>query len=187
MTQEIQNTTPFLIWKHVPGYINIQVNQYGQVRDSGTHELKSFYEQSGYYGVSVKRVGENKAYHQYVHALIMLAFKGERPTGHHIDHKDGDKLNNVISNLRYVTLSQNQRNRKDQITVTYNGEDTVLIDALEDMFGKDCVSATSGKYGYQVYKRISMAVSRGKAFDDAIQYEITKRGWPVAEQVQAAA
>jgi hypothetical protein len=44
----------------------------------------------------------------YVHHLVLLAFVGPRPEGEHINHKDGNKLNNHISNLEYCTRSWNQ-------------------------------------------------------------------------------
>lgn len=37
----------------------------------------------------------------------------ERPPGLVIDHKDGNKLNNRADNLRYVTATVNNRNRRD--------------------------------------------------------------------------
>jgi hypothetical protein len=187
MTQEAQVTpTQFIQWKHAPGYVNVQVNQFGQVRDSGTHELLPMYDcGSGYYAVTVQE--ENgKRVMQRVHALVMFAFKGKRPVGLFIDHKDGDKLNNVLSNLHYVTPSQNQRNRKDQQLVPYNGKQVSLIEALEDMFGTDCVSAKNGEYGHGIYKRIGQNIRRGKTFDEAVQHELIKRGWPEPEFMEAA-
>jgi hypothetical protein len=41
------------------------------------------------------------------HALVMLAFVGPRPRGYHINHRDGNKLNNALPNLEYVTPQQN--------------------------------------------------------------------------------
>lgn len=47
--------------------------------------------------------------HIYSHRAIYQAFHGDVPDGKQIDHIDGDKANNDISNLRLVTASENIR------------------------------------------------------------------------------
>lgn len=42
----------------------------------------------------------------YVHRLVAKTFLGE-PNGLHVNHKDGNKLNNNVSNLEYCTRSEN--------------------------------------------------------------------------------
>lgn len=49
---------------------------------------------------------------QLVHRLVMAAFVGERPRTVQVNHKDGNKVNNVLSNLEYVTQSQNMQHAK---------------------------------------------------------------------------
>lgn len=46
-----------------------------------------------------------------VHRIIWELLKGAIPCGMDIDHRDRNKLNNVISNLRLATHNQNQHNR----------------------------------------------------------------------------
>jgi hypothetical protein len=48
-----------------------------------------------------------------VHELVMLAFAGARPERLEINHKDGDKRNNALVNLEYVTSEQNHRHAVD--------------------------------------------------------------------------
>jgi len=42
-----------------------------------------------------------------VHSVVARTFIGERPKGMQINHKDGDKTNNHVSNLEYVTSKEN--------------------------------------------------------------------------------
>ncbi len=61
----------------------------------------------GYYQCSLTDHRGRKT--KMVHCLVAASFIGPRPEGHQVNHKDGDKSNNQLSNLEYVTPSQNVR------------------------------------------------------------------------------
>lgn len=62
---------------------------------------------AGYPTVTIKRPGRHRSCPEAVHRLIAQAFIGSCPEGHEVNHKDFDRSNSVLSNLEYVTYSEN--------------------------------------------------------------------------------
>lgn len=54
----------------------------------------------------------NKKYTRMIHSLVAAAFVGAKPDGHGVCHRDGNKQNNVDSNLYYGTQKQNMDDRE---------------------------------------------------------------------------
>jgi len=72
---------------------------------------KPYYDKSnGYYKLDVE--GKKK----YLHRVIWEEANGQIPDGMVVDHVDGDKTNNDLSNLRLATYSQNGHNREVEDT-----------------------------------------------------------------------
>lgn len=100
------------IWKPIIGYEGLyEISNYGRVKSftrKNTIILKAACNSSGYPQVmfSVKDKG-NKTI--AVHRLVAQAFcKGYSPDLH-VNHIDGDKLNNHYSNLEWCTFTENMR------------------------------------------------------------------------------
>lgn len=108
------------IWKDIPGYEGYyQVSNRGRVRsldrkiyrsDGKKHfrrgHLKSLSaKNNGYIQVGLRKDGHHKT--GLVHQLVALAFLGPQPDGMEVNHKDGDKSNNVLDNLEYVSHKEN--------------------------------------------------------------------------------
>lgn len=83
-----------------------------------------------------------KAGTKSVHILVLLAFKGERPSWLESRHLDGDPGNNRLSNLEYSTRSRNTQDRK-----WHNGSTTQKLTpaAVLDILGNLSVGV-SGVY-----------------------------------------
>lgn len=64
------------------------------------------YTRQGYMAISLMKP-EGGHTHKFVHVLVAETFIGERPMGYCVNHKDGIKTNNYVSNLEYVTHSDN--------------------------------------------------------------------------------
>jgi DNA-binding transcriptional regulator YiaG len=103
------------IWRSVPGYAGIyDISDDGQIARIATHGiepkkilrlLKPHKKPNGYLATDLQ-VGQER-YRSYVHRLVYRAFRGEIPIGLEINHLDGDKSNNNLSNLELVTRSAN--------------------------------------------------------------------------------
>ena len=115
----IQNTVQGEVWKPVVGFEAFySVSNMGRVRrdapgiglGSGSgvagRILRPGVSSSGYCHVTFHAQGSTTMCS--VHKAVMLAFVGERPAGHEVNHKDTDKTNNHLANLEYVTHLENQ-------------------------------------------------------------------------------
>jgi hypothetical protein len=60
---------------------------------------------SGYQSIKLRGRG------RYVHRLMLEAFVGPCPTGHQAAHCDGDRHNNVLTNLRWATRKENEADK----------------------------------------------------------------------------
>tara|TARA_R110000868_G_scaffold397929_1_gene670845 strand:+ start:70 stop:696 length:627 start_codon:yes stop_codon:yes gene_type:complete len=49
----------------------------------------------------------NTHWHKTLHSMVVGAFIGPRPSGAQVNHKDGNKQNNSLSNLEYVSAKEN--------------------------------------------------------------------------------
>lgn len=72
-------------------------------------KLDMHHSKTGYYAVWVNI--KNKVHRVMIHKAVAECWLGEKPEGYEIDHIDRDTHNNHFTNLRYVTHSQQMKNR----------------------------------------------------------------------------
>lgn len=109
-------------WLDVIGYEGrYEVSDYGSIRsllskppnlhggDASTHgEMVCRMRDDGYLSVGLVDSVGNRGTH-FVHTLVAESWIGPRPDGMEVNHKDGDKQNNCVWNLEYLTKADNQR------------------------------------------------------------------------------
>lgn len=106
-TQEVAGVSHHTAtWLPVVGFEGCyDVSSDGQVRRCGAARPLAQQILKGYKAAHLWRDGRRTRC--AVHALVAAAFIGVKPDGHEINHLDGDRGNNRVSNLEYVTRSQN--------------------------------------------------------------------------------
>lgn len=96
------------MWKDVVGYEGLyQVSDQGEVRrvlKNSTKLLKP-YERTNYLTVCLSNKCERKTHN--VHRLVAEAFLEKPKDATEVNHKDGDKHNNKIENLEWVSQKEN--------------------------------------------------------------------------------
>lgn len=97
-------------YKDVPGFSSYRVGDDGSIWSNVTGKrLKPYSAGVGYLAVALRRDG--KTCRRFVHFLVAAAFLGPRPSGADVCHRDGNRTNNVATNLRYGTRSSNLADR----------------------------------------------------------------------------
>lgn len=85
--------------------------------------LDFHHSEKGYYFVWPHVKG--KLYRRSVHSLVAECWLGDKPDGYEIDHIDRNSHNNDYRNLRYVTKSQQMKNR-DHANISIQGTQNCL-------------------------------------------------------------
>ena len=94
-------------WKTVVGCPEYKVSNLGRVRSPKKILKPQVNCKCGYRFVQLP--GQ---VNRYVGQMVLEAFKGPRPEGLEVDHRDRNRQNDKYSNLRWVTHSENNLNTK---------------------------------------------------------------------------
>ena len=106
------------VFRSIDGYENYAVSSFGRVKNVKTGRiLKAGTDNCGYLLVCLyDEDGVAKTYN--IHRLVCCTFIENPNDKQCVDHKNNDKTNNHISNLRFATYSENNQNSKLSIKNT---------------------------------------------------------------------
>jgi hypothetical protein len=95
------------VWKEIEGYSGYFVSNIGNVKGLYGRNLKPMLNKvTGYLQVNLRSNNVAKTYR--IHYLVANAFLSKVEGKSQINHKDGNKLNNELSNLERVTARENR-------------------------------------------------------------------------------
>lgn len=103
------------MWKDLPDYNHISISDTGEIMNKNTGKiLKQTANKAGYLSVSIKPNGKHgKAKCLRIHREVALAFIPNPLNLPQVNHIDGDKSNNTVSNLEWITASGNVQHAYD--------------------------------------------------------------------------
>ena len=109
----------------IPNYPGYQITKTGKIwslSKKGYHRgifLSRTLDSNGYLHISLYKKG--KQYTELVHRLVLEVFIGPCPEGMECCHKDGNKTNNHLKNLRWDTHSSNILDNVNSLTHNFKG------------------------------------------------------------------
>ena len=157
-------------WKAIDDLPGYSVSNKGRVRKDSTGQIMVLSKNGGYSRITISK---------YVHRLVANAFI-KKPDDERawVDHVDGDKSNNDVSNLRWVTPSENCRafgyhsrikNKRRPVKAIHEDGREILFESRQhaaEYFGCSDSEIVYGK----VYKKHSPRIRTNPNAND-------KKGW----------
>lgn len=93
-------------WKEIDGTDGkYEVSTLGRIRNKSTKHIRKTQSKHGYRRINLKIDGKDK--NCSVHRLVATAFISNEENKPEVNHKDGDRTNNRVSNLEWVTQQEN--------------------------------------------------------------------------------
>lgn len=108
-------------WADVVGYEGLyEVSINGEVKNKSEYTLKPQLDRYGYYRLNLSKYGKRKF--TLIHRIVALAFLPTKDTLLQVNHINGIKTCNVVSNLEWCTAKENNTHAIDTGLKTIVGE-----------------------------------------------------------------
>ena len=156
------------IWKDIPGYEGLyQVSNFGRVRSILTGRIRK-YGDNGHGYKFIPLCKNNKTRNYYIHRLVAALFIKNPYNKKTVNHINGIKADNYVSNLEWATQSEN----------TQHGFDNGLIKqkaGVENPGSKPVLKySLSGEFICE-YENISIAATNNKISASSISMNCKQR------------
>lgn len=134
-------------FKEIKGFDNYWISNHGRVL-SWKHNAPTFLtaskDREGYLHVRLYRKGTEQATLFKVHRLVALNFLKPNPDRPTVNHKDGDKQNNHVNNLEWLTHYENLlHGRMNGFITTKSKKVTVIFNDTTEITFKSIAEAAN--------------------------------------------
>ena len=104
-----------LVYPKIPDELNrFEISSWGRLKNTLTqHIYKPDVLSSGYYSVRTTLGSRSGKIHILIHKAVAYTFLPNPNNLQEVNHKDGNKINNNISNLEWCTSHDNQQHKYD--------------------------------------------------------------------------
>lgn len=135
------------------------VSKHGDVFSRFTNKfLKKSESQTGYLVVNIRVEGERKPV--YIHRLVAEAFIENPLDKDCVNHKDGNKHNNDITNLEWVTDPEN-KDHALRTGLVLRGDSLKNAKLTHEQVVRVCELLQQGKSTGQIITSLGLSISRG--------------------------
>ena len=150
------------VWAKVKGYEEIYaISNYGRIKNITKDRLLSPINNGvGYYRVELRRNNVGKK--QYIHRMVAEAFLLNPHKKAEVNHKDGNRSNNHVSNLEWVTSSENTKHAVYKGTLKAWGNKAKPIEAISIETGTVIKFATISEAEREIGSKHITDVLKGK-------------------------
>lgn len=100
-------------WKIISNFSKYLISDFGRVMNKERGNILK--PSNGTYNMVLLLSDAGQTKNLYVHRLVAQAFLNNPDNKRCVDHIDGNKYNNNVTNLRWSTPSENQANRKPSL------------------------------------------------------------------------
>jgi hypothetical protein len=157
-------------WVKVPGYEDFyEISNHGRFAKllPDGRQIRKLNSKTPYLSVSVKSLNGEPQKSLYIHRLVAQVFIGPRPDGLVIRHLDGNRYNNMATNLAYGSVEQNYDDTKKHKTHWHeNNGRAVLsercVDAIRYLQENGLVRQTALAKAFKVSDSTISAIIKGR-------------------------
>jgi hypothetical protein len=144
------------LWKEIQGFERYSVSTLGRVRNNENATIRKGTLNNGYWAVTFG-VGTKKKKNFRVHRLMAQAFIPNPNNLPQVNHIDGIKTNNILSNLEWCTPSYNliHANKMGNHNPK-RGEESGVAILTEELVLQIKKELASGKSAYAIAKRLGI-------------------------------